>query len=330
MIKLLTPANGATVTQHNERHREYIREPKNDPTERVDWLNLKATGKDLSYPVPARLSFSPAISATVVLRDAEGKERLIPAVNGCAEVTNLLLGASYSWYVQTDREISDVFTFRTDPQPPRLIRVDGISNVRDFGGFRTTDGKRIRQEMIYRTSELDSHVAITPVGIRTLEDELGIRADLDLRGVKDEPRCPILDQTKVKWLNFPLAAYADCFTDEQIQRYGESYRVLTDESLYPMICHCWGGIDRTGTWLYILGAMLGVSEDDLGLDYEFSSFSRWNRRSRRSDQFVEFLNGLRAYGKSLPEMGAGFMKAGGLTDSDLNCIRNLLLEEIHT
>lgn len=328
MIKLLTPENGATVTQHNERHREYIREPKNDPTERVDWLNLKATGMDLSYPVPVRLSFTPAVSATVVLREPSGKERSIPAVNGCAEVTNLLIGATYSWYVKTGHETSEVFSFRTDPQPPRLLYVDGISNVRDIGGFRTTDGHLVRQGMIYRSSELDSHVAITPVGIRTLEEDLGIRADLDLRGIKDEPRCPILDQKKVKWLNFPLAAYADCFTNEQIERFGESYRVLTDENLYPMICHCWGGIDRTGVWLYILGAMLGVSEDDLGLDYEFSSFSRWNRRSRRSDQFVEFLSGLRSFGSTTKEMGTGFMKAGGLSDAELDKIRKLLLEEV--
>lgn len=329
MIKLLTPADGSTVILHNERHREYIREPKNDPTERVDWLNLKATGMDLSYPVPVRLTFSPAISATVVLRDPDGKERRIPAENGCAEVTNLLIGATYSWFVQTDRETSGFFTFRTDPQPPRLLYVDGISNVRDFGGFRTTDGKRVRQGRIYRTSEMDTHVSITPAGIRTFEDELGIRTDIDLRGIKNEPRGPVLDQSRVKWFNFPVAAYADCFTEEQLRLYGESYRLLTEEDLYPMICHCWGGIDRTGTWLYILGAMLGVSGDDLGLDYEFSSFSRWNRRSRRSDQFVEFLNGLRAYGTTLPEMGAGFMKAGGLTDDDLDRIRGFLLEEAH-
>ena len=328
MIKLLSPANGSTVTQHNERHREYIREPKNDPTERVDWLNLKATGMDLSYPEPIRLSFSPAVSGTVVLRDPDGKEQSIPAANGCAEVTNLLIGATYTWYVQTARETSDIFTFRTDPQPPRLLYVDGISNVRDIGGFRTADGFLVRQGRIYRSSELDTHVAVTPAGIRTLEDELGIRADLDLRGIKNEPHCPILDQTKVKWLNFPVAAYVDCFSDEQIKIYGESYRVLTDESLYPMICHCWGGIDRTGTWLYILGAMLGVSEDDLGLDYEFSSFSRWNRRSRRSDQFVEFLNGLRRFGDTTKEMGTGFMKAGGLSDTEIDTIRKLLLEEV--
>ena len=34
-------------------------------------------------------------------------------------------------------ECSEVFCFHTDPRPPRMLRVDGISNVRDFGGFAT-------------------------------------------------------------------------------------------------------------------------------------------------------------------------------------------------
>lgn len=327
MITLLTPADGSTVTQHNERHREYIREPKNDPTEKVDWLNLKATGRDLSYPVPVRLTYSPAVPATVILRGPDGRETPVPAADGCAEVTNLLIGATYTWFVRTGEETSEAFTFRTDAQPPRLLSVDGISNVRDFGGFPTTDGNRVRQGMLYRTSEMDTHVSITPDGIRTLEDELGVRTDLDLRGIKDEPRGPVLDTSRVEWINYPVAAYADCFTDDQLRIYGDSYRVLTDADRYPMICHCWGGIDRTGTWLYILGAMLGVSEDDLGLDYEFSSFSRWNRRSRRSEQFQEFLRGLRKFGETTRESGKGYMKAAGLTDGDLDAIRALLLEQ---
>ena len=104
-----------------------------------------------------------------------------------------------------------------------MLYVDGISNVRDFGGFYTDCGKRVKQELIYRTSEMDTHVQITEAGIRTLEDELGIKLDIDIRGIKNEPRGPILNEEKVRWLNFPLAAYVDCFTDEQLKLYGECY-----------------------------------------------------------------------------------------------------------
>ncbi|MBO4326225.1 MAG: tyrosine-protein phosphatase [Clostridia bacterium] len=327
MIELLTPENGASVTLLNRKHVEYIRNPKNGSASKIDWLALRETQEDLSFPLPVRFTFSPAVPAVLVLRDPQGRERTVPAENGSAEVTNLLIDADYTWQIRTGHETSQTFSFHTDPTPPRLISVSGISNVRDFGGFRVADGGRVRQGMLYRTSEMDTHANITAEGIRTLTDELGIRTDIDLRGVGGEPRGPVLDPDIVRWYNFPLAAYADCFSETQLKLFGDSYRLLTDANIYPAICHCWGGIDRTGTWLYILGAMLGVSEDDLGLDYEFSSFSRWGCRSRHSEQFVGFLDGLRKFGSTLQERGKGFMKAAGLNDAELGRIRELLTEE---
>lgn len=327
MISLLSPADGARITLLRERHLEYIAHPYNDPTVKVDWLNLREAQDDQSYPVPVRFAYAPAVPATIVLRDPDGNERRIPAADGSAEATNLRIDADYTWQVVTEDDASPVFAFHTDPQPPRLLRVDGITNVRDFGGFRTAEGRRVRQDRIYRTSEMDSHLAITPEGKRVLEEELGVRTDLDLRGIKDEPRGPVLDPARVKWRNFPLAAYDQCFSGEQIRLFGDAYRVLLDEANYPVICHCWGGIDRTGCWLFILGAMLGVAEDDLALDYEFSSFSRWSSRSRYSKHFTDFMTGLREFGSAVREMATNYMKAGGLSDADLDTLRKLLLED---
>lgn len=328
MILLQTPENGATVCQLQPKHLSYIREPKNDPTSKVDWLHLREVQDDLSYPEPIVFTYTPAVDGEVVLRHPGGKEQLLCAKKGVARVQNLLLDAVYEWYVKAGGETSAVFTFRTDAQAPRLLYVDGISNVRDFGGFRASGEKRIRQGMIYRASEMDSHVSVTPEGIRTLEEELAIRTDLDIRGIKDEPRCPILDPARVQWINYPLAAYADIYQENQLSLYGRSYALLAEARNYPVLVHCWGGIDRTGTWLYILGAMLGVSEDDLGLDYEFSSFSRWGRRSRRSEQFGDFLKGLFDYGSTLKEAATGFMRACGITVAQLDTMQKLLLEEM--
>ena len=328
MIRTLTPENGAEVHLLREKHLAYIRSPQSFPTAKIDWLNLMETQEDRSFPEPLRLAFSPAVDGEIELICEDGERRMIPAVAGEAYVTNLRIDENYRWVVHIGGECSAESCFHTDATAPRMLYVDGISNVRDFGGFYTASGKRVRQERIYRTSELDTHVQITERGIATLEDELHIRTDIDLRGIKDEPRCPILDERRVKWVNYPLAAYADCFTEEQRRLYGESYACLTCEEYYPMIVHCWGGIDRTGTWLYILGGMLGVSAEDLGLDYEMSSFSRWGRRSRTSAQFVAFLEGLYQYGDSLQAACEGFMKACGLTDAQLDTIRDRLLEDV--
>ena len=208
-----------------------------------------------------------------------------------------------------------------------MLYVDGISNVRDFGGFETADGKyRVRQGLLYRTSEMDTHVTITEAGKQTFYD-LGIRTDLDIRGIKDEFRAPALDTDRVKWVNVALAAYGEIYNEEQMKRYRETYDVMVDPESYPVICHCWGGIDRTGCWLYILGAMLGVSKDDLELDYEMSSFSRWNRRSRYSEQFGEFLKGLHAYGDNVQDAAIGFLRACGVTDEEMDRLREIFLEK---
>ena len=328
MISLKAPDNGSTVVLLRQKHLNYIASPESFPTTKIDWLNLMETQEDSSYPESLRFAFEPKLDGEIILTDSKGRSSVYPATAGEAFVSNLLIDEAYSWFVRVGEECSETYSFKTDAQAPRMLYVEGISNVRDFGGFAVGEGKRIKQELIYRTSEMDTHVQITEKGIATLENELGIKTDIDIRGIKNEPRCPVLNEEKVKWVNYPLAAYVDCFTDEQLKLYGESYKLLLEEENYPMIIHCWGGIDRTGTWLYILGGILGVSEDDLGLDYEMSSFSRWGRRSRVSDQFKEFLGGLYKYGDNLKEACEGFMRACGLSDGDMDRIRELLIEEV--
>lgn len=221
--------------------------------------------------------------------------------------------------------ISDFGVFMTDALPPRVLTVDGISNVRDIGGFRSQKfGCLVRQGLLYRTSELNSHANITDSGRNILENELKVRTDLDLRGSSEE-RISVLDQEKVTWINIPLTAYSDAFREENRPVYGIAFRLLTDADRFPMIVHCWGGIDRTGTFLFFLGALLGVSEDDLCTDYEFSSFSRWGRRSRNSDQFSDFLNLFHKCGKDTCSCAENFLHSCGISDCEIDSIRRIFL-----
>ncbi len=328
MLQLLSPEHRQRVTLLTEKHLSYIQHPTNDPTSRVDWLHLRETDTDLSYPLPVVFTFTPALDGEVVVRELPaGPAFSFPAREGHATVFNWKIGTNYEWFVRAGGECSERRILTTDPQAPRLLYIDGISNVRDIGGFVTRDQRhRVRQDRIYRSSEMDTHVSITPEGIAEWY-RLGVRTDLDLRGIKDEYRGPVLDEDRVKWINLPLAAYADLFDESQKEHIADSFRLLTREENYPLMVHCWGGIDRTGVWLYLLGGMLGVSEDDLGLDYEFSSFSRWNRRSRKSPQFTEFLEKLLAYGPDVNQASVGFLRYCGITDSEMDKIRSLLLED---
>lgn len=324
-----TPQNGETVTLLREQHRAYLREPKNDPTSKVDWLNLRETQEDISTPLPVVFTYAPPIDGEITLICPDGTQTQIPAQNGRAEAYNLMIGAAYEWYVRAGGAESVRVRFFTDPTPPRMLAVEGISNVRDFGGFPTRGGKRIRQGLLYRTSELDTHVSVTEAGKETLY-ALGVRTDVDLRGVKDEPRGPVLDPARVAWVNFAVAAYGEIFTPEQVAAYGKSFAFLADEARFPAIVHCWGGIDRTGTWLYLLGAALGVEEAWLDMDYEFSSFSRWGRRSHRSEQFCAFRAELGAFGEDLQTAARAYLRAGGVTQPQIDRLAALFTEESYT
>jgi hypothetical protein len=128
-----------------------------------------------------------------------------------AEVYNLRVGTEYLWKVtaRQGREVvgeSPVGQFITDPTPPRWIRVPGTTNVRDLGGWSLLDGRKIRQGLFYRGSELNSHCSINDAGRRVLIEDLGIRTDVDLRG-QGEDRQAVLDHSHVEYLNVPVMAY---------------------------------------------------------------------------------------------------------------------------
>jgi len=341
MINLIQPACGATVTWFNEQHLANFKRPVTEPIESMDWYHLRKAKDDYSVPAPICLSFTPAVDGEIVLMqmDTEGKcvsETVIPAINGEAKLYNLLLDTEYMWYVRTENEVSQTSSFHTEARTPRVLFAEGGSNFRDIGGYKTADGKRVRQNRVYRSAELaigvpnmqctdGSHPEITEAGKHTLE-ELGIRTDLDFRGFAGDPCCPVLDEAKTRWINYPMGCYEEFFLPSQAERCRESYRLLTSEENLPMIVHCWAGIDRAGTWIYVLGALLGVAEEDLAADYEFSSFARWGYRSRYSDAYKELKDSLLQHGPTLQTAAENYLLECGITRDEIHKIREIMLE----
>src|SRR5262245_14494153 len=63
----------------------------------------------------------------------------------------------------------------------RRIACDGCFNVRDVGGYETTDGRRTRWRALLRSDDL---CGLTPAGLATFRT-LGVRSIVDLRGVAE-------------------------------------------------------------------------------------------------------------------------------------------------
>ncbi len=314
MIKLLSPKNGATVSTL------------------YDYQSALADGGELcrpniadaSFPAPVRLEFEPRISATLILSDAHGNSREYQTQDGFAEVYNLLVNEDYTWRIRIGAMTSESRAFHTCDKLPRMIFVQGLSNVRDIGGYLTTDEKRVRQGLLYRASEADTHEKITSEGLYTLTHELSIKTDLDLRGINGES-VRAIPSSQMEYFNFPVAAYTEIFAPEQKRTYKEIFNLLADKSIYPAVAHCAAGMDRAGTFLFILGALLGIDEGDLLTDYEMSSFSHWGERSRDSTDFAAFLEKFHCYGKSAKKAAEEFIFECGVSSETVENIRKIFI-----
>ena len=312
MITLLSPKNGACVSLHTNEQRRLLD---------GDYLT-DTTENDGSFPAPVIIEFEPRSDATVTLtRTKDKKTSTYQAKNGKAEIYNLTVGDEYIWQVRIGFMTSEVRAFKTVNQAPRLIRIDGISNVRDIGGYVATNETALRQGLLFRSSELDCHFQISDTGKRQLTDELGIKTEIDLRGINGESAKATLDG--VTHLRFPLAAYGEIFEENQKELYRRIFTLLSDRSIYPALIHCWSGADRTGTLCYVLGALLGVDEGELELDYELSSFSVCGSRSVNTEDFKKFKSIFYSFGSTARAASENFLHSCGVDSQTVEKIREI-------
>ncbi|MBR1587410.1 MAG: tyrosine-protein phosphatase [Kiritimatiellae bacterium] len=212
----------------------------------------------------------------------------------------------------------------------RWILVPGARNVRDIGGWTG-----LREGRVYRGTELnavgDHKLKIGSAGRKIMVDELGIKTDLDFRAVDEKSRGACVTNSAlgagVRLVDAPILAYTGMFG--QTNEYAAVLRVFADEKNYPVYMHCWGGADRTGTVAFILEGLCGVPEADLAIDYELTSFSMFNLRTRMNRgkfRYAEVVARIKEYpGATLQAKLEAYAKRTlGLTDEEMAAIRRNL------
>ena len=177
---------------------------------------------------------------------------------------------------------------RADLPPGQLVRwvdVEGTCNFRDIGGWNG-----LKAGCVYRGAEPNCHpfdpkkpksfhnLSATPAGLETLSKRLGVRTDLDLRGRGESPTPDATPIPGAKLVRLACASYTNFLLKTEMA--AKLLRVFADPANYPVYFHCYGGADRTGSLAFLLEGLCGVSEVDLCIDYELTSFSRIGRRSR--------------------------------------------------
>lgn len=179
----------------------------------------------------------------------------------------------------------------------RRIPFEGACNCRDLGGLRTTDGRRTRPGVVYRSDAL----ATLTVGDQAALAELGVRAIYDLR-TEDERtrhpnRLPVPPPVQHAFgfipqgnLNMFEAVNSGAWSAEDTRRAMQSqyerlildhtdclagvYRGLLREEGRPAVLHCASGKDRTGIASAVLLLAIGVGRQDVIEDYVISNFQR--------------------------------------------------------
>ena len=254
-----------------------------------NWKNY-GTGERYDQPLPAKVVLQKALSAEGTLyvsEDADYSDALVLSVAqglSSIDVYNLIPNRTYNWKVidKASSEVVESGKFKTTGHV-RMLKIDGIFNVRDMGGYPTLGGTTMKYGKIIRGSRLNVNSStqkiITDEGIAELL-RLGVLAELDMR---DESNAPMpAGESRHSYLgeDIPIAnftgAYASriaTFADAPHSIRGIKQMIAWFKQDRPVYLHCSVGADRTGTVAYLVGALCGMSEDALARDFELTSFS---------------------------------------------------------
>lgn len=237
--------------------------------------------------------------------------------------------------------VTPISEFRTADRAPRWIAVDGrVNNIRDLGGRRGLDGKKVRQGLLYRgqglndnshTGEFRGAARLTTDDVAYLTKTLGIKTDLDLRSqgeIGDMTVSPL--GPSVAFVHRSSAFYEGIFKPEGMKTMAENFRLFCDRANYPVYFHCIGGADRTGSLAFVLNLVLGVSLQEAETDWESTFYpgipdsvpKSWCREGH-------LIEGLQKYGDektSWNERAVLYLKACGVTDAELASFREIMLE----
>lgn len=242
------------------------------------------------------------------------------------ELINLKINTVYYWYVGYQlngvSNKTDTKTFMIDATTPRNLCIDGLTNVRDLGGYKIVDNKHSNQGLIYRSSRLNENETttnlITEAGIKEMLEVLKIKSELDIRRTGengDITTSPL--GSSVNYFSVPMESGGNCILlNTAVIK--DAFAILGNEDNYPVVIHCSIGTDRTGMLCFLINALLGVSEEDLYRDYMFSNFGNigGSRSSSIIDKYLNLIK--RSEGDSLAEQTYNYLLSIDVNETDLN------------
>lgn len=241
----------------------------------------------------------------------------------CIVLSLALLGACQPSGAGTTKATGGRSAPPSSVQAGQSLGIASVPNLRDLGGYRTGDGKRVASGLVYRSNQLSG---ITPADMEKLA-QLRLKNAFDLRTTEERSNRPeelpsgvhyvvldvLADSPQAgpaqleKLMADPKAANASLGGGKVEAAFQASYRefvslpsarrefkklflALGDEKQVPALFHCTTGKDRTGWAAATFLSLMGVPKDEVYEDY------------LRSNDYI-----LPAYKKAID----GFAAAGG-------------------
>lgn len=174
----------------------------------------------------------------------------------------------------------------------RLLALEQAINFRDLGGYRTTDGRRVKWGRVFRSGTLS---ALSDSDLTTLR-QLGVKQIFDLRSPKESVPAPDRVPEGADYVSLPVHSntggarqmfslfryynrlekvlfetYTRIYLERNAPVFGEILRRLAEEQGTPAVIHCTAGKDRTGIASALLLASLGVPESTIIADYSLTN-----------------------------------------------------------
>ena len=282
-LQLTAPENDI----HTDLQYSYLKDP--------DWRNIKAyiptTGADggnkgdKSAPKALSLAFAELADAQtyyvqISKENTFANAEVRTSTKKSYDFINAEVGTKYYYRAAVSEEAlatATVKEYQVADTAPRNIKVDGMINFRDQGGWKSnlvTNGV-IKQGLYYRCAKFDS---ITTAGKKVIK-ELGIKLDIDMRDSYQVPSTSKASSTE--WPVEILKASVASGTEDSrwegtggiAATYKKIFEAIANADQKPIALHCTHGADRTGIMSFFLMGLLGASEEDIGRDYVLTRFA---------------------------------------------------------
>lgn len=336
MIDDLDNINGAEplaeYSQQNPIVSRYMEEVTYDSsdysTSRVADYYSVPTDYPQSHPIGHSVTFP--VSGVLHFADEEAVGKYAVAA-GEGQIMNCKPGEITHWWLTSDDCVKHGGTVKPTGQV-RMITTPAI-NVRDLGGW-ACDGGTVKYGQLFRGGLLSAADRDVLVG------QLGIKHELDLRGIGDEAAggngnitVSPLGQNVVYTAPNTAIYYT---ISGKVSEWRTILRAIFNAvaNKEPLIFHCAAGSDRTGTVALIVEALLGVSQSDIDKDFELSSFaimftdSPADRR-RNKAEWVALIHEIQALKKGNTFRDRVINWVGNtlsFSDDDINAFRRAVID----